>query len=477
VSTEEGGNYVLGKSRVSGSGEQAYILYQEQDMLERNPFACGVAPNDMPHNYRKEAQQTIIAGAAVPDKCVKVYAECDYALYQNLGSDTNNVNNYITGLFNIVSTLYQNESIHLLLSKVKVWTATDPYVAAVNTQDALNSFKQAMAAGFNGDLAHLCSGRNLGGGRAWLDALCSVPGSRTGVSGNLDNSITAFPAYSWNAKVVTHEIGHNLGSPHTHACVWNGNNTAIDGCGPAASANYIEGTCPVLPLPPANTGTIMSYCQHNAGINFSMGFGPQPGDLIRSRVAAAACLGVCAVPPCPSDVTIIGSYYSIPLTRSATWIKSSGQTVISSTVNVILDAHPVNGYVELRPLTGSDFFMAAPTVSAGAFTAKAETGCTAAGGTAGQAAPQTIALVTNQGNMDYQAIPNPSEGTFILRSKTMLKGVTLLLFDLSGRAQQITVTDLDGYNKKITCADIGRGMYILKISSGVHDGYVKVSIQ
>jgi hypothetical protein len=475
ISTEEG-NYVLGKSRANGSGDQRYILYKEQDMQQQNPFTCAVSPADMPHNYRKEAQQTIIAGAAAPDKCVKVYVECDYALYQSKGSDTNSVNNYITGLFNIVSTLYQNESINLVLSQVKIWTAMDPYAATVNASGTLDSFKVAMAAGFNGDLAHLCSSRALGGGRAYLDQLCSTPQYRTGVSSGLNNSIIPLPAYSWNAFEVTHELGHNLGSQHTHDCVWNGNNTAIDGCGPAAGYSGI-GICPALPLPPANTGTIMSYCHQNSGINFSLGFGPQPGDLIRSRVAAAACLGACAIPPCPSNVVITGSYYSIPLTRSSTWIRSSGQAVISNTANVILDAHPVNGYVEMKPLTGNDFFMAAP-VSGGVFIAKAETGCTAAAGTAGQVtSPQTIALAISPGSRDYQAIPNPSEGAFVLRSKTILKGASLLLFDLAGRAQQITVKDLDDYNKKVTCANIGRGMYILKISNGAHDGYVKITIQ
>ena len=45
-----------------------------------------------------------------------------------------------------------------------------------------------------------------------------------------------------------------MGSSHTHACVWNGDNTAIDGC--AAT----EGSCARGGIPPSNGGTIMSYC-------------------------------------------------------------------------------------------------------------------------------------------------------------------------------------------------------------------------
>ena len=40
----------------------------------------------------------------------------------------------------------------------------------------------------------------------------------------------------------------------------------------------------------------MSYCHlTSAGTNFSLGFGPQPGTLIRNRVANASCLHVCEV--------------------------------------------------------------------------------------------------------------------------------------------------------------------------------------
>ncbi len=80
-----------------------------------------------------------------------------------------------------------------------------------------------------------------------------------------------------------------FGSQHTHACVWNGNKTAIDGC------YNIEGSCPNPGIPsPQQGGTIMSYCHlTNAGIKFSNGFGLQPGNVIRSKVAAASCLTSC----------------------------------------------------------------------------------------------------------------------------------------------------------------------------------------
>src|SRR5678815_583155 len=83
-----------------------------------------------------------------------------------------------------------------------------------------------------------------------------------------------------------------MGSRHTHACVWNGNNTAIDGCGPSAGYPY-EGNCNNAPIP-GNGGTIMSYCHLvPAGINFSNGFGPQPTNVILNNYNSATCLSAC----------------------------------------------------------------------------------------------------------------------------------------------------------------------------------------
>jgi hypothetical protein len=100
--------------------------------------------------------------------------------------------------------------------------------------------------------------------------------------------------------VVTHEFGHLFGSLHTHACVWNGNNTAIDGC-----FGYVEGSCP-LPGYPTGGGTIMSYCQLEGrpGINFNLGFGPQPGNVIRNSVNNASCLQSCDTPVNFSNQTV-----------------------------------------------------------------------------------------------------------------------------------------------------------------------------
>ena len=178
-------------------------------------------------------------------------------------------------------------------------TSADPYINLNSTSAMLNAFVDEIATnGYNGRLAHLLSTRGLGGGIAYIDVLCST-NHPCAVSTSLSTNIVEFPDYSWNVEVVTHEMGHNFGSQHTHKCVWNGNNTQIDDCGSAAGDTQpcYDPNNPIIP----DEGTIMSYCHliGGVGINFALGFGQQPGDVLRSEYANASCnTGVCSPPEC-----------------------------------------------------------------------------------------------------------------------------------------------------------------------------------
>ncbi|MBL0102917.1 MAG: fibronectin type III domain-containing protein [Bacteroidetes bacterium] len=128
-------------------------------------------------------------------------------------------------------------------------------------------------------------------------------------------------------------MGHLIGSRHTHACVWNGNSTAIDGC-----AGYVEGSC-ALPGNPSSGGTIMSYCHlTSVGMNLSLGFGPQPGNVIRNTVLNATCLHNCGYSSC-TDGFMNGQETGVDCggpscpVCPATCTTPSGVTVTSISVN------------------------------------------------------------------------------------------------------------------------------------------------
>jgi len=305
-------NYDLGK--VEGSAD--YIINETAEIP--TPFDCSssdvqrVQPENTPQNLLQTDCRTL-----------RVYIECDFDLYTKRGSSVTNVTTFVTGLFSQVATVYANEGIPIQLSEIFIWTTQDPFVSQTTATSVLTSFRQTRTT-FNGDLAHLISTRPANqGGVAYLDVLCSS-GFRYAYS-NIYNSYQTAPAYSWSVMVFCHEMGHNMGSPHTQSCTWLGG--ALDNC------YTTEGGCPPGPAP-INGGTIMSYCHLTAnGINLSNGFGQQPGDRIRSRFLNASCLsGSSSVSISPASASICpGS--NITLTASGgstyTWTPQTGLNTTS----------------------------------------------------------------------------------------------------------------------------------------------------
>lgn len=297
------GNIVIGKSK----NADEFVSYNDQKLKGENPFSCSA--DELVENQKLAAPsfdpKTMTAKKT--DNCVRIYYEAGYGPYTQNGSNVTTTTNWVTSMHNNISTLYANDGITVALSEIMVWTSTDPYSGTPS--NILNQFRNTRTT-FNGDVAQLL--RNPATTSiAWVNALCSsYKYSYSGVNFSYQN----VPTYSWNIEAMTHEIGHNLGSPHTHACNWNGNNTAIDGCGPASGNN--EG-CDA-PLPTGTGGTIMSYCHlvSSVGINFANGFGPQPGALIRATVNSKGCLGTDCVASCESTIT--GLTLSNVTTNSAT---------------------------------------------------------------------------------------------------------------------------------------------------------------
>ncbi len=317
AATETEGSLVVGKLQKEGNVSD-YILYSDKNLNAPQPAGCST---EEPLGYAekiREYMQTAKKGTAI-DKCVRVYLECDYALNQNKGGVTG-ATNFITAVFNNLATLYANEQITTVISQVFVWTSQDSYPTN-SSSSALNSFK-ATRTSFNGDLAHLAAlgGQNVGG-IAWIDVLCNST-YRYAYS-NIYSSYSTVPTYSWSVYVMTHEMGHNLGSPHTQSCSWSGG--ALDNC------YTTEGGCAAGPAP-TNGGTIMSYCHLTSyGINFNNGFGTQPGNLIRNRVSNASCLTTCApTGGCTANsatLTIVADNYP----SETTWnIKNSSNVVVAS---------------------------------------------------------------------------------------------------------------------------------------------------
>ncbi|MEK7257012.1 MAG: hypothetical protein AAB316_19820, partial [Bacteroidota bacterium] len=120
----EGDNYVLGKVGGEGGKKSSdYVLYNDANLSIANNFHCQTAIE----KHLKGTGQPALGEMPVATNVVKIYFEADYQTYLDKGSSIGNVVAYVTGLFNMVATIYHNESIVTQIQQVGVWTIPDPY--------------------------------------------------------------------------------------------------------------------------------------------------------------------------------------------------------------------------------------------------------------------------------------------------------------------------------------------------------------
>jgi hypothetical protein len=188
--------------------------------------------------------------------------EADNELSNKFGTDPliaeEATNMYIESLVGGVSEIYLNTwNMQLEIIYSRIWpggeVANPDEWEGTNTPAALVELRELWSnsppiTDWNG--VHMLSGKALGGGIAYLRAICNQDIAMA-VSGNL-NGVFPDPLVdnhpqNWDLTVVAHEWGHNFGAPHTH-----GLTPFVDACG--------FGDCSQ-----AEFGTIMSYCHTCSG--------------------------------------------------------------------------------------------------------------------------------------------------------------------------------------------------------------------
>jgi len=314
------GNVVVGKLKNTGSLTR-YIIYSDAKMNIRNSFDCHVKESELLPKVDFSNSKSVLS-----TRCASIYFEIDYDLFTTNNSSEIETTNWLTAVFNNIQTLYDNDGISVAIKSVFIWTSQDPYNGIGTTSyEYLNAFGTNTPI-FDGDLGQLVGidPGGLGGVAIAINGLCSQNNySYSDVNIEYEN----IPTFSWTVQVMTHELGHLLGSPHTHGCYWNGNNTAIDGCGPTADSQYTEGNCDIGPVPSEGEGgTIMSYCHlvSGIGINLANGFGPQPAALILDTVNNSSCLSTDCINTCINMITNILVSNITENTATITWAESGG---------------------------------------------------------------------------------------------------------------------------------------------------------
>lgn len=221
------------------------------DYLNIVDFVCNLDTSDPAAWYSGEPMGGSAGGS--PCRYFRLAVETDYEFLANpFGGNQSAASAYVATLFGAVSQIYSRDvNTRVYVSFLRFWaTPNDPWTAG-NTSSQLDQFRTYWIENMGGEfrhLTHFLSGRGLGGGVAYLNALC-VFSIRYGLSANMAGyfpyPIQNNHPQNWDLMVVAHEIGHNFGAPHTH-------DMGIDYCA--------YGDCSVTP-----NGTIMSYCHLCSG--------------------------------------------------------------------------------------------------------------------------------------------------------------------------------------------------------------------
>lgn len=296
LSTNELSNVVVGKLDKPNNIND-YVVYSDSNYKGPIENLCSFKDEaGKPMDLTNKGDQSRDIATT---RCVTMYFEIDYDVFTSNSSSTTTTTNWMTSVFNNVQTLYSNDAISTALKSMFIWTTQDPY-SGTGSSDYLYQFNEVRPV-FNGDLGQLVGidPGGLGGVAVTIDGMCS---QENFCYSDVNFSYSTVPTYSWTVMVVTHEFGHLLGSRHTHSCSWNGNNTAIDNCGPVGGGTGEGSNCvtspPTIPTP-AVRGTIMSYCHlTSSGIGFNNGFGAQPRTAIQNAVDAGTCLSFDCVNTC-----------------------------------------------------------------------------------------------------------------------------------------------------------------------------------
>ncbi len=305
-SIEGQGNYNLVLNYENpGVNRDNYILFKESDIIDGDKHRKGcesvLVPDQVNINDNGLKAKTTASKSC---KTISIALYGDYLLFERRSYSLTGTQNYLTTVFNGNATLFENDEIYVSLKNLYVSIVNDNYPTS-SSNAVLNKFGNDINTNVTADLMQMVIGyvnnQNWSplGGLAWLDVLCLTPyqsvnqgtyiGPFSMVNTEGPAAAASFPVYSWDVSASTHEFGHNLGSPHTHDCAWNGTNTRIDGCGPN-SGNPGNGSCASGVIP--TKGTIMSYCHllQNVGVDFNLGFGAQPKALILNRVGQSNCM-------------------------------------------------------------------------------------------------------------------------------------------------------------------------------------------
>jgi hypothetical protein len=245
-------------------------------------LACAAA--ELAENARHEGSGAgeggIAGGAACREFRIAVDTDTEFTMSAQ-GGNTVAAAQYALLLMGASSQVYARDvDVRIPITFLRLWTGEDPWTMT-GMVDQLYQYRDYWAANESAiarDLGHHLAGRGLGGGVAWLSVACSNQdygfGLSSGVGYGFPYPLIDHDHGNWEPMVVSHELGHNFGAPHTHD-----HNPQADGCGTNDCSQ-------------AWSGTIMSYCHGCPGgmSNVSLLFHPYSIASMSAHIAGTPCV-------------------------------------------------------------------------------------------------------------------------------------------------------------------------------------------
>ena len=293
------GYAMKGDSRMNISGKlSGPIKMGSAAGPEDGDFSCGTELDEQPPDataFLKNQAFNSLNGTTATGGITwqtTVAVDTDTEWMAGKGNSTTTATNWIEALFLSMNVMYERDlSTRLLIGDVILRTGSDPYTVNNGDTGAMldewAEYWRLNQQAVDRDFAVFLSGKissNSFSGIAWVNQYCvtdHTQGSRTVGSYSMNRIGTAYSANA-ASKLVGHELGHNLGSPHTH-CISNGSGGFVDNCYNGGGSGCYSGTesCPA-----AGSGTTMSYCHILGGCGSTSDFHPVVQTLLGDRLVA-----------------------------------------------------------------------------------------------------------------------------------------------------------------------------------------------
>jgi hypothetical protein len=277
------------------------------------------------------AAQTATAASTTLKTAIVAIDTDSLFLSRLFSNNTVNATNWIAGMFNTMTVMYERDlNVRLLIGTtiLRVGSANDPYTAmkpseptgvAMSTNlNIFGSYWKTNESAVPRSFAILLSGQIAAvngcsaSGIAWINQYCQkgfAGGGGTVGSYSVTQVCTNIgidPNGAFDARIVGHELGHNFGAYHTHCtnkstgAAPTGTNT-IDACYNLDSNGGCYSGTPSCPA--AGSGTIMSYCNSTgvsgcaAGTQNQLAFHPTHVSVIQSEPGfTGTCLSTSSTP-------------------------------------------------------------------------------------------------------------------------------------------------------------------------------------